>query len=183
MNSNSHNRQFFFERVVLGKGKLGYSFPDVIGSPQAEQLAALIDSDDELWNMAYSQDATAEQIWNKLSQTPLGSALKDAHPDIVKYRISAARKGKDAFVPGAYKPQREGDEDSTSQMDYYDKWANEEGGQHLQGQGMPSFKEFFDPTKASKWRPNEVSGAGSKQTPVDVATQKQNPVEVPPKRK
>lgn len=173
-------RYFFIEKVLLGNKRLDYSFPDVIGTLQAQQLANLIDSDPELINLTYSPEATAQQIWDKLSKTPLGQELTKSSPDIIKYRISAERKGSDAVAPGAYQPQRKGDEDTTSQLDRFDKWANLEGGAG-HPEGMPSFKQFFAPTKeaADKFRNNEVSGAGPKQTPVSVATQKQNPLQVP----
>ena len=80
--------------------------------------------------------------------------------------------------PGAYSPQRttpdgKPDPNSTSELDKYDKWANDTG-HKLGAAGMPSFKEYM---LSPKWRTNEVSGAGSKQTPPAVATQKQTPID------
>lgn len=172
--------QVFIEKVVLG-ARHGYSLPDVVGSENVEPLIDAIESDPSISAMVYSQEATAQQIWAKLATTPIGKALLDNDKTLVDYRISSERKGKDGLQLDAYKQQRPNDSNSTTPMHYYDKWANERG-KNTQGGGMPSFKEFFDPTKATKWRSNEVSGAGNKQEPVAVATQKQNPLQTPPEK-
>lgn len=173
-------RQYFFEQVVTGgTQRLGYALPDVLDHSDAQALINAIESDPELNAMVQGDDVktpgssakTAADVWAKLSQTKIGQAILAAKPDIKGYRISSTRTSGSGFAPDSYPQQREGKPETTREIDAYDKWGNEKG-QYLQNQGMPSFKEYFT---TNKWRTNEVSGGGTKQTPIDVATQKQTP--------
>lgn len=156
---------FFVEQIVLGDKRLGYSFPDVLEYDVAKQLADVIDANKKLVNLTTSREATSQEIWGELAKTPIGRSVLDANKSLIKYRISAEYKHHDAFAPDAYKQQRPDKKDSTSQMDHYDKQVN---GLNLAAGNMPSFKEFFDPNNASKWRPSEVSGASFKQRPAEL---------------
>jgi hypothetical protein len=160
---------------------LGYSLPDIIdNTDDIRELINTIEADKELntWTqgddirLPGSSDKKAKDIWAKLEKTPIGQKIIASHPDVKRYRISSTSTGGSGFAPDSYPPQREGDPDSTREIDAYDKWGNEKG-QHLQNLGMPSFKEYIT---TNKWRNNEVSGGSSKETPVGVATQKQTPV-------
>lgn len=177
-------RQYFFEQVVLDRSqRKGYSLPDLISKDEAKQLIDTIEKNSDLNAMVFgdegqlpgSSKATAADIWRMLSNTPIGSHILNAYPEYKQFRISSVSSRGDAMAPGAYSPQRtkpdgKPDPESTSEFDRYDKWANDSG--YKSGK-MPSFKEYITD---SQWRPDEVSGAGSKQAPVNVATLKQTPV-------
>jgi hypothetical protein len=175
-------KYYFFEQVLTGgTQRLGYSLPDVIADEKdCQELINTIEKDPELnaWVLGdelkdpSSAKRTSADIWAKLSKTPIGTRLKQQYPGIEKYRISSARTSGTAFAPDSYKQQKEGKPETTREIDEYDTWANSNG-QHLANNGMPSFKEY---STNSKWRIKEVQGGSSKQSAINVATQKQTPI-------
>jgi len=175
-------RYYFFEQVVTGGSqKQGYSLPDLIdNSRDVQDLINTIESDPELAAGVRMDDVqhqgssqlNAGAIWKKLEKTPVGERLSKAYPLIKNYRISSVSTSSSAFKPGSYDPQIEGKPNTTREIDAYDKWGNSEG-LKLRGQNMPSFREYM---YTDKWRTDEISGGGAKQTPVSVATQKQTPI-------
>jgi hypothetical protein len=171
------NRYYFLEQVVTGgTQRKGYSLPDAFEENETRALINAIESNKNLNAMVFGDDvylpgaskATAKDVWTELGKTDIGQALIKKYPQYTGYRISSVMTSGDAFKPGEYNPQRTSpdgkpDPKYTREIDLYDVWANDKGRQ-LSG-SMPSFKEFMQ--NPSKWRPNEVSGMFTKQSPVE----------------
>jgi hypothetical protein len=156
------HKHLITEQVVLGNGKFGYTFPDTMELAQCTKIIWHIEASKFLSYMVQDQDSTAQDIWSRLSAFPELKDFIDKNKHLTTFRISAVRKGKDGFEKNAYKPQRPDQRDSTRPIDLYDVTAQT---RWKAGKSVPSFKEFFDPSKTHIWRTEEVSGATTKQEP------------------
>ena len=157
------HKHFISEQVVLGNGKFAYTFPDTMELKQCTKIIWHIEASKFLSSMVYDQDSTAQDIWTQLSKFPELKDFVSKNKQLTTFRISAVHKGGDGFEKNAYKPQRPDQKDSTRPVDLYDVAAQT---RWKAGGTVPSFKEFFDPLKADKWRNNEISGATTKQEPL-----------------
>ena len=157
------HKHFISEQVVLGNGKFGYTFPDTMELKQCTKIIWHIEASKSLSSMVYDQDSTAQDIWTQLSKFPELKDFVNNNKNLTTFRISAVHKGGDGFEKNAYKPQRPDQKDSTRPVDLYDVAAQT---RWKAGKPVPSFKEFFDPLKADKWRNNEISGATTKRVPL-----------------
>lgn len=150
------------EFVLLGTREYGYTLPYDITPEEGRELVSAIDSNEKVINLVRSQNATAADIWKELALTSIGETLLSQKPGIARFRISGERKDRGAFRFNAYNPQVAGDEKSTTEMHRYDTAAQIK---YKKNQEVPSFREFYDPDpdKVMKYRPEEVSGASTKQ--------------------
>lgn len=157
---------YYFIEQVVGSGSMqaSYSLPDVIKEKSLRrELIDVIESDTELKLMVFSDASrqdyskrTAKDIWDLLDKYPIASILREKYPGIENYRISGATNRN-------IRSEITSEEDIENAPFYtFDKWANTTPRES--NESMPSFKEYV--TNAAKYNPQQVSGAATKNKPV-----------------